>query len=663
MTHSQSETSKTVKNKQKKKMMIKNNNANQFSSQKDYLLYVLYNSVGLPVKVTVTSGDAYEGLLYTATPSKSGGINVVLHYAYKSTEKDNRNSLKEILVIPAHKFVDLTTCDTDIHFASFNKDNFRVDADIGSSNGIVEKERELEKWGGDSFGAEYHMGTQSYDDDLDDDKYSEEQGHWDQFNANKVKFGIEMTYDEELYTTRLDKNAFTEEQMREAERLERSILEQKSKSIHEAEERNQQLPVDYDEESRFGAVVRPGLKGSKASQHAHQNQNRNKEVGALNAVSAGLAAVSTGIDEKVKKEKEENKKEKITSLKKQTKSSTATSKDMNINDANYSYIHASDIDTNNNSHKDIETTTTAGATALVTTQLTTEATITASITSKLNPEAKGFTPNVHAKPFVPRAGVPDASTVVTSFVPVGVGYTPTYPPQTQQQQQFHQQTRGPVSGFNLNSRYSSRNNSNNYVAIYAPIPQAQGYEYGPPVRVGVQHYTPHATPSPPQNHHNNPNYRQPYSSTNVHASHAQPHAYAHGPMGGPYQVQPVVVVQHHLNQHPHQSPRGAPSQTHINVNSYLDPSATPYLNGPPPQMMHSNQQTYPHLYPQQQQQQQQSYHSHSYQTPLYTLSQHQAHPQAHTQTHGHSYSPNYPTSGPSPPQMVYDASIGGYRPR
>ena len=70
-------------------------------------------------------------------------------------------------------------------------------------------------------------------------------GGWDQFETNKKKFGVTSTYDENLYTTRLDTSKLTPAQMREADRLTREINERDAISDQHAIERGTKaLEVD-----------------------------------------------------------------------------------------------------------------------------------------------------------------------------------------------------------------------------------------------------------------------------------------------------------------------------------------------------------------------------------------------------------------------------------
>lgn len=60
---------------------------------------------------------------------------------------------------------------------------------------------------------------------------------WNQFEANEALFGVKSTFDEELYTTKLDKGPQMRELEREAKRIAREIESQETHDLHLAEVR------------------------------------------------------------------------------------------------------------------------------------------------------------------------------------------------------------------------------------------------------------------------------------------------------------------------------------------------------------------------------------------------------------------------------------------
>lgn len=60
---------------------------------------------------------------------------------------------------------------------------------------------------------------------------------WDQFETNKTLFGVNSTFDEELYTTKLDKGPQMRELEKEALRIAREIEGEETHDLHLAEVR------------------------------------------------------------------------------------------------------------------------------------------------------------------------------------------------------------------------------------------------------------------------------------------------------------------------------------------------------------------------------------------------------------------------------------------
>lgn len=119
---------------------------------------------------------------------------------------------------------------------------FKTDADI--SSGFQVRERELQRWVADDDTSGLTLEDSS-------------NGAWDQFKVNEEKFGVESTYDEHLYTTRIDKTAEGYQQRLErAERLAFEIEGQSTSDRHVLEERGVQVDDSgLDEEDKYSGVV------------------------------------------------------------------------------------------------------------------------------------------------------------------------------------------------------------------------------------------------------------------------------------------------------------------------------------------------------------------------------------------------------------------------
>ena len=134
---------------------------------------------------------------------------------------------------------------------------FKTDTDISRSGDI--KERDLKKWA-----PEEHTSSGGIEDDLGDSHFGNSNSgnaNWDQFAANEKLFGVRTDFDEELYTTRLDRSgADFKAREQHAIQIANEIQQTASSNVHMQEERG--LAVDdsgLDEEDRYGAVVRNPL--------------------------------------------------------------------------------------------------------------------------------------------------------------------------------------------------------------------------------------------------------------------------------------------------------------------------------------------------------------------------------------------------------------------
>lgn len=58
---------------------------------------------------------------------------------------------------------------------------------------------------------------------------------WDQFQTNETLFGVKSTFNEELYTTKLERGPRTRELERQALKIAREIEGEETKDLHLAE--------------------------------------------------------------------------------------------------------------------------------------------------------------------------------------------------------------------------------------------------------------------------------------------------------------------------------------------------------------------------------------------------------------------------------------------
>jgi len=110
---------------------------------------------------------------------------------------------------------------------------FRTDADI--SGNLAIRERQLQRW------------APSAENDVELSlEASASSGEWDQFKANEKLFGLKTDYDENIYTTAIDRsNPSYREREARAQRIAREIESFSTSSAHIREERGM---VDEDGE-------------------------------------------------------------------------------------------------------------------------------------------------------------------------------------------------------------------------------------------------------------------------------------------------------------------------------------------------------------------------------------------------------------------------------
>lgn len=117
-------------------------------------------------------------------------------------------------------------------------------------------------------------------------------GAWDQFAANQEKFGVKTSFDENLYTTKLDKDKLDQSKLKHAERIAREIEGQATTNIHLAEERNQKLALDFDEEDLYSGV----LDKSGKDKAAREEEARKKAAAPKMSWAAAAAKKKDGED-------------------------------------------------------------------------------------------------------------------------------------------------------------------------------------------------------------------------------------------------------------------------------------------------------------------------------------------------------------------------------
>jgi hypothetical protein len=122
---------------------------------------------------------------------------------------------------------------------------FRTDSDI--SGNLAMRERTLQRWEPAETDVDMSLETSNH------------ATGWDQFEANERLFGAKTNYDENIYTTRLDRSDPNYKQKQaDAARIAREIEGQEVDNSHMREERGLVVPDtgDLDEEDKYSGVRR-----------------------------------------------------------------------------------------------------------------------------------------------------------------------------------------------------------------------------------------------------------------------------------------------------------------------------------------------------------------------------------------------------------------------
>lgn len=113
-----------------------------------------------------------------------------------------------------------------------SRSSFQTDTGISAGSRLAGG-RDLQRWAPDAGGSSSNGLGDGGLEDTSDSKQP-----WDQFAANKAKFGVETDYDENIYTTTIDRNRPDyQEKLARAEQLARRIESSAPVSAHTAEER------------------------------------------------------------------------------------------------------------------------------------------------------------------------------------------------------------------------------------------------------------------------------------------------------------------------------------------------------------------------------------------------------------------------------------------
>ncbi|KAI7865186.1 LsmAD domain-containing protein [Spinellus fusiger] len=194
------------------------------------MLFLLVHLTGSRVQITVQNGTKFEGIFHGA--SSEGDLGVSLKMARKiydpapptENEKTNPYPVQKTLLIVAKDLVEITATGVDLTMGEHPKQE---------RDNALESLEEMDTLAGTAKS-------------------------WDQFAANEKLFGLKTDFDEEIYTTRIDRLApGYKDREKKAIEMANEIQRSTTTNVHLMEERGHIVQDDgMDEEDRYGAVVR-----------------------------------------------------------------------------------------------------------------------------------------------------------------------------------------------------------------------------------------------------------------------------------------------------------------------------------------------------------------------------------------------------------------------
>ncbi|CAI8592174.1 unnamed protein product [Vicia faba] len=234
------------------------------SPSHDRLVYLTTCLIGQQVEVQVKNGSIYSGIFHATNTGKDFGIILKMARLTKDASSQRLKPAAEfiskapskILIIPAKELVQIiaqgVAVTRDGLPSEHHHDRYQeimVDSLISQAH-HAEVGRELKPWVPDEDDLQCPELENIFD--------GQRNRGWDQFETNKALFGVKSTFNEELYTTKLEKGPQTRELEVQALRIAREIEGEEARDLHLAEERGLHFDEDFDidEETRFSSVDR-----------------------------------------------------------------------------------------------------------------------------------------------------------------------------------------------------------------------------------------------------------------------------------------------------------------------------------------------------------------------------------------------------------------------
>ncbi|KAI0250212.1 hypothetical protein BJV78DRAFT_1283349 [Lactifluus subvellereus] len=231
------------------------NTNSRADSKERVLLQTLAGLTGTTITLTTKAVKRYEGVI-ASTAGDRNPAGLTLRDVKELSSPGA--PLKDQLFIPVTDIETWSSGPADAKVP--NGDSFKTDADI--SQKALRRERELQAWQPDASPPATAPGGPAHGQHTDDITFgtgASGHGGWNQFTVNEKLFGVKTGFDEELYTTKLDRSgADYPEREKKAQALANEIMRGTATNPHVLEERimNNVEDSGVNEEDKYGAVVR-----------------------------------------------------------------------------------------------------------------------------------------------------------------------------------------------------------------------------------------------------------------------------------------------------------------------------------------------------------------------------------------------------------------------
>ncbi|KPI86950.1 hypothetical protein ABL78_3996 [Leptomonas seymouri] len=243
------------------------------SSNADRLDYLYLNLVGQMVQIHITDGAICEGLFVSRTDADVAADEAGIFISYP-----------RFLSSKLHDPLDASELSDETRLFRY-EDIMMVEAKSMKLRTEAPGSGHVYAYRGEHDLKTLDWAAEGADELLDADSHVA--GQWDQFAAN-AKFGVRTSYNEDLYTTKLDESKLSKEQIAYAERTAKEIENSSTRNLQHRLERVDVANEFVDEGALFSDVTRDA-RGSKRAAQVTRKEAAPAASAAANANAAPAA--------------------------------------------------------------------------------------------------------------------------------------------------------------------------------------------------------------------------------------------------------------------------------------------------------------------------------------------------------------------------------------